>query len=201
MSRMLLLMGLLATSGCVSKAKYDQLQKRHRKLKQEVTAFADSYNANLTELQEAFDGLIKRDVVEVLSDDRGRIIISMSSDVLFSSGSAELSQSGTSDLLKIGRVLSKRDQFTYQVEGHTDSDPISTEQFPNNWYLGAARAIVVVEILIKAGMSPEQVSAASFADTRPTSRARQGRNRRIELVVLPDFSSVPGFAEEMGSGE
>ena len=35
------------------------------------------------------------------------------------------------------------------VAGHTDTQPIKTVQFPNNWYLSTARANSVVQFMIK----------------------------------------------------
>ena len=87
----------------------------------------------------------------------------------------------------------------FQVEGHTDDQPIKTTRFPNNWWLASGRAIAVAEILIKAGLQTTAVSAASFGEFRPitSNSTPQGRaqNRRIEIVLVPDLSKVPGFEE------
>jgi len=191
----MMLMGLL-TAGCVPKAKYDQLQQRHRKLKKEVAALEEAQVEVLRELREDLGGLIAREVIEVTVNRQGRIVIGLSSDVLFASGSAQLSDQGKQNLNRIANVLSRQRGRLFQVEGHTDSDPISTEQFPNNWYLGAARAIVVVEHLIEKGMSPRQLSAASYADTQPASRRRfHNQDRRIELILVTDLSQYPGYEQ------
>jgi flagellar motor protein MotB len=192
MTATFMMMAMLAT-GCVPKAKYDQLQQQHRKLKREVRAIGEARQATLDELKESLSGAIERGVIDVTVDDRGRVVIGMSSDVLFTSGSAELSDRGRTELAKVGRILSRRTESTFQVEGHTDSEPIATAQYPNNWYLGAARAIVVTEKLIAAGMSPQNLSAASYADTHPANVSYSNQNRRIELVFIPDLSAFPGF--------
>src|SRR5262249_23510565 len=77
----------------------------------------------------------------------GRMVLELPSDVLFASGSADMSPAGlttiaqvTTALLTIKRKL--------QVEGHTDNVPIHNTRFPSNWALGAARAITIVNTMI-----------------------------------------------------
>lgn len=53
------------------------------------------------------------------------------------------------------------------VSGHTDDSPISTEKFPSNWELSSARAATVVRILLESGMSPGQLAAIGYAESRP----------------------------------
>ena len=90
----------------------------------------------------------------------------------------------------------------FQIEGHTDDVPISTKKYPSNWYLASARALGVVEHLIAAGMSPDHISAASYGDERPfaSNETPEGKasNRRIEIVVMPDLSGLPGYDELTG---
>ena len=129
----------------------------------------------------------------------GRMIVELPSDVLFSSGSVDLSEGGKASIAEIGAILGTMPDRQFQIEGHTDDQPIKTTRFPNNWALAAGRAIAVTEILVKSGLSPTNVSAASFGEYRPVaSNADAGgrsHNRRIEIVLVPDLSKVPGFEE------
>lgn len=129
----------------------------------------------------------------------GRMIVELPSDVLFGSGSVELSDGGRGSITEIGAILGTMKDRQFQIEGHTDDQPIKTTRFPNNWALAAGRATAVAEILVKSGLSPTNVSAASFGEYRPvTSNAKpEGRslNRRIEIVLVPDLSKVPGFED------
>ena len=129
----------------------------------------------------------------------GRMIVELPSDVLFASGSIDLSSGGKASILEIGKILASMEQRQFQIEGHTDDRPIHTARFPSNWQLAAGRAISVAQILIEAGLSPTQLSAASFGEHRPVSSnsSSEGRshNRRIEIVLVPDLSKVPGFEE------
>lgn len=129
----------------------------------------------------------------------GRMVIELPSDILFASGSIDLSEAGKDNLSQVGAIFAQMRDRKFQVEGHTDDQPIHTARFPSNWELAAGRAIAVASVLIKSGVSPSNVSAASFAEFRPaaSNNKPEGRaqNRRIEIVLVPDLSKVPGFEE------
>jgi chemotaxis protein MotB len=132
---------------------------------------------------------------------RGRMVINLPQDILFASGSADLGRQGRETLAEIASVLSEFDDRTFQVEGHTDDDPISTAQFPSNWELSAGRALSVVKLLVDRGVSPELVSGAAFGEFQPvaTNETAEGKrlNRRIEIVMLPNLDVIA----ESGAGE
>lgn len=132
----------------------------------------------------------------------GRMVLELPTDILFGSGSANLSPTGESALQEVGAVLAEMSDRSFQVEGHTDDVPIDTKRFGDNWELAAARALGVRATLEAAGMKPTQLSAASFAQTHPVADnntvAGKAANRRIEIVLSPDLSALPG-AEELES--
>ena len=158
---------------------------------------AEARVAEFKSLIQRFKSLIDNGTLRVKMVD-GRMVVSLGADILFPSGSAGLSPEGRKTLVDVAKILGGVDR-KYQIEGHTDNVPIRTAQFPSNWELASARAITVVETMIDAGVKPERVSAASFADSRPVQKNESfdGRksNRRIEIVVLPDLSTLPGFDE------
>jgi chemotaxis protein MotB len=129
----------------------------------------------------------------------GRMVVALATDVLFASGSAKLSPEGKEAILAVAEVLAQIPDRRYQVEGHTDNVPIATERFPSNWELASARAITVVRVLREGGVSAERVSGASYGEFQPVSdngtAAGRTANRRIEIVLVPDLSLLPGFEE------
>ncbi len=129
----------------------------------------------------------------------GRMVVVLATDILFGSGSASLSKDGKAAITEVTTVLASIPRRVLQVEGHTDSVPIATAQFPSNWELAAARAITVSKMMIEAGLHPDRVSAASYADRRPVapndSSEGKAQNRRIEITIVPDLSTLPGFEE------
>ncbi len=129
----------------------------------------------------------------------GKMIVQLGSDVLFPSGSSRLSAQGKQTIEEISKTLAQIPEKSYQVEGHTDNVPISTAQFPSNWELASSRAINVMKTMIDVGLSPTRVSAASYGETSPiqSNETAEGKaqNRRIEIAIVPDLSSLPGYEE------
>jgi chemotaxis protein MotB len=127
---------------------------------------------------------------------RGRMVIQLPQDILFASGSANIGAEGRRTLQEVGSVIAELDDREFQVEGHTDDVPISTERFPSNWELSSARALSVVRLLIQAGVNPERVSGAGFGEFQPVASnddaAGRRRNRRIEIVMLPNLDVIAG---------
>lgn len=165
--------------------------------------------ASYRDLVKRFQAMIDAGTLKVKVLD-GRLVVELATDILFPPGSASLSKEGKQAIKDVAEVLASIPDREYQVAGHTDDDAIHTEQFPSNWYLGSARAIEVVNVLVKNGLQPTRVSASSFAEHRPvdTNRTKEGKaaNRRIEIVIVPDMSMMPGFDElkrlaEGGSSE
>lgn len=189
----ILVLAWLAT-GCVPKGKYveleDQLSTCRDKLnkQRETRAGGGSSEAWKEDLRP----LIDRGVLEVEEVD-GRTVIGMKSEVLFGSGSAELSADGRRTVSELAKVLAKRSDSNWQVEGHTDDQAVSGEAFSSNWELGAARALSVLEVMVQGGMNPARLSAATFGEYAPVASnandASRAQNRRIEVVLLPEVGS------------
>ena len=57
----------------------------------------------------------------------------------------------------------------------------------------------VVDAMMEAGMKGQNLSAASYGEYRPvaSNKKKDGhtQNRRIDIVIVPDLSTLPGFAE------
>lgn len=115
-------------------------------------------------------------------------------EVLFPSGSDEMNPQGTEQINKLAGALKEVGQeippeinWVLRVDGHTDTRPIQTDQFPSNWELSAARAISVVKQLIEQGVPPHRLVAAGFGENQPLDSGDSDeaftRNRRIELKL------------------
>lgn len=129
----------------------------------------------------------------------GRMVLTLPMDILFPSGSAKLAKDGREALLAVGRGLATIPGRRFQVEGHTDDVPIRTAAYASNWELAAARSLGVVRALLEGGVAPQRISAASFSEYHPTAandgETNRARNRRIEIVLVPDLTGLPGFDE------
>lgn len=167
-----------------------ELEKR----RSEAEARVNEFRSLLARFRALIDaGKLKVRIVD------GRMVVVLATDVLFGSGSAALSRDGRAAITEVAAVLASLPKRAFQVEGHTDSVPIATAQFPSNWELAAARAITVTKAMIDSGLPAGRVSAASYADKKPTASndSTEGKalNRRIEITILPDLSTLPGFDE------
>jgi chemotaxis protein MotB len=116
------------------------------------------------------------------------------SEVFFDAGNAALKPDGRDQLDKLASALLDLNQeipqeipWVLRVDGHTDSRPIASAQFPSNWELSAARAISVVQYLISKGVPPQRLVAAGFGQYQPLDPAQTEeayrRNRRIEMKL------------------
>jgi flagellar motor protein MotB len=123
--------------------------------------------------------------------DDGKVIVQ--GELLFASGSDELSPDGRRTLGRLGPALAQLvaaepDQMIL-VGGHTDDLPIATARFASNWELSAARATAVARGLVAAGLPPDRVVASGFGSHHPRtpnrSAAARRLNRRIEVLVVP----------------
>ncbi|MBN2359235.1 MAG: OmpA family protein [Deltaproteobacteria bacterium] len=179
------------------KASVDDMKKALEEL-QARKAEAEKRIAEYKTLLGRFKSLIDAGKLKVKIVD-GRMVVALATDVLFPSGSAQLSKDGQAAIAEVASVLASIPDRKFQVEGHTDNVPIKTALYKSNWDLAAARAVTVVNKMVEASMPPDRISAASFGEHKPVAanETPEGRtqNRRIEIVVVPDLSSLPGFDE------
>lgn len=165
----------------------------------DLQAAAEARNALFRQLTERLKKMIDAGTLSVRVA-RGRLVIDLKQDILFPSGSADVSDIGRETLVEVGRVLDDFTDRRFQVEGHTDNVPIKTTKFPSNWELSAARALAVVRIFVESGMRPENLSAAGFGEFQPRAdnQGDEGRklNRRIEVVLVPDLQLLPDLVED-----
>ena len=133
--------------------------------------------------------LIKEGKVRVMQTVRG-VSVEINNSALFASADAKLNDVSSKTLELVAGVL-KNDTHKIEVEGHTDSNPISSEIFPSNWELSSARASSVVRLFIDNGVEGNRMLAIGRAETQPidsneTDDGRQ-RNRRVQLCILAEL--------------
>lgn len=156
--------------------------------KLKATSVPTSEEAKLEE--ELRKKLADKDVM--ISRLKDQLTVTVASEILFPSGSAELSAEGVDVLKKVGSAINKSQDEIY-VEGHTDSDPIAgvlVQYYPSNWELSTARAAVAVRTLEATGMVPAaRLSAVGHGDSRPIAPndtlEGKSKNRRVEIIFKP----------------
>ncbi len=159
---------------------------------QELTAQAE----DLQRYRSEFFGRLR----DVLGDQEGVRIegdrFVFSSEVLFATGSAELSVEGRQEVAKVANILRSVAaeipgglNWVIRVDGHTDNVPlVSTGRYRDNWELSQGRALSVVRYMVDAlGIPPDRLAANGFGEFQPVNPAdtpeARAQNRRIELKL------------------
>lgn len=157
--------------------------------------------SQLTDLERAKEELESRLSSEIADNevqidmlDKG-LVITFMSEVLFSSGKADLRADSLNKLNKVATVLKTTvSDLNVGIEGHTDDVPIKRSGWKSNWELSTARALSVLHHLEdKERISPKRLSATGYGEFRPVvsnaTKAGKQKNRRVEIVILPKTSA------------
>ncbi|HUC66265.1 MAG TPA: OmpA family protein [Stellaceae bacterium] len=181
-----LVLSPLVLSGCVWKSDYDALQSQNQQLQsqnQQLQAELSASKTQVARLQHA-------------------IAYTVNSDMLFKSGSWEMTPRGKDLIARLSGKLAPTQQNKLMVSGFTDNAPIGPrlqqQGVTTNQELSQKRADAVMQFLISQGVRPEMVAAQGFGESDPVASndTPQGRaqNRRVVLSVggeAAEGSSVP----------
>lgn len=150
---------------------------------------SDSLNLVLTNnLTRSLSREELRDVdVKVL---KGVVYISLSDNMLYRSGSYEISDRAGETLSKIAKIIQDYREYDVLIEGNTDTDPISQKNIRNNWDLSVLRASSVVQALQNQyGVEPKRLTAGGRGEYNPvadnTTADGKARNRRTQIIITP----------------
>ncbi len=150
---------------------------------------SDSLNVVLTNnLTRSLSREELKDVdVQVL---KGVVYISLADNMLYKSGSYEISDRAGETLSKVAKIINDYKDYDVLVEGNTDNVPISRENIRNNWDLSTLRASSVVQALQNQyGVNPKRLTAGGRGEYNPvadnTSEAGKTKNRRTQIIITP----------------
>lgn len=178
-----------------SEAREAELESQIVNLGQRLNAALASQVARLAQYRSEFFGRL----VEILGNRSGVRVVGdrfvFETDVLFDSGSAELSEAGKESLRPIAAaIVQLTDEipddldWILRVDGHTDPTPIGpTARYASNWELSTARALSVINWFEALGVPSDRLMAAGLGSNHPIVEGRSAlantRNRRIELKL------------------
>ena len=196
--------------------KEDELKKKEAALN-ETTDKLKSREARINELesliskQEEMMKTLKNNLTQALigykdkgisiKEKDGMIYVSMEERLLFASGSIVVDKTGEGALKELSNVLAANPEIKVMIEGHTDNVPITTSCMKDNWDLSVLRATSVVRILLNNNdIKPAQLTPAGRGeflamDSNTTADSRK-KNRRIEVILIPDISKLMNLVQE-----
>ena len=187
-------------AGCVSKGKYNDLEAKYNDLQGQYTTLQGQYQ----QLQQSSAAQAKQSAADLAAAKKeaaaeqvqiGRfqeaIKFTLNSDLLFRSGSWEISPQGKDLIGKLTPKLAPYQQNKLVVNGYTDNTPISPalkrQGVTSNEVLSQKRAEAVMQQLISHGAKPDMISARGFGEANPvaTNKTAKGRakNRRVEVTL------------------
>ena len=159
-------------------------------LLQQAKTKADSINLALAvNLKGVLSDGIEDNDVEVKVD-KTVVFVNLSDKMLYTSGSANITNKAHTVLGKIAKIIKSRPDLEVMVEGYTDNVPIKDSCNQDNWDLSVRRATSVVRTLQKNhGVDPNRLIAAGRGEynvlaSNDTSAGRS-INRRTRIIILP----------------
>ena len=195
-----------ANSNNVNIAKLvDQINESNQYIRHlvEVKSKSDSLNMVLT--NNLTRSLSKEDMKDVdVQVMKGVVYISLSDNMLYKSGSYEISDAANATLAKIAKIIKDYKDYDVLIEGNTDNVPIQKTNIRNNWDLSCLRASSVVQALqTKFGVDPKRLTAGGRGEYNPlqpnTTEVGKQRNRRTQIIITPkldEFMDLIGQAPE-----
>ncbi|HVW97460.1 MAG TPA: OmpA family protein [Mucilaginibacter sp.] len=186
------------------------------KLADQITA-SDKYIRHLVELKNKSDSLnlvltnnLTRSLSQAEMHDvdvkvlKGVVYISLSDNMLYKSGSYEISPKAGDVLSKVAKIINDYSSYDVLVEGNTDNVPIKQTNIRNNWDLSALRASSVVQSLQNNyNVDPKRLTAGGRGEYNPVAdngtEAGRSKNRRTQIIITPkldQFMSLIGKGDE-----
>ena len=132
--------------------------------------------------------------------EKGVVFISIADELLFKSGSYNVTNKAKDVLAKVAKVVKSKPNFECMVEAHTDPVPYNKPPLIDNWDLSVKRATSVVRVLEELGVNSSKLIAAGRSqyvpiDTNDTAEGRAA-NRRTRIVILPKIDEFYEMIEE-----
>ena len=169
----------------------DEINASNKYIKQLVDAKSKSDSLNLALTNKLTRSLSKSELADVdVQVLKGVVYISLNDNMLYKSGSYEISEKAGETLGKIAKIITDYKEYEVLVEGNTDNVPISKPNIRNNWDLSCLRASsVVLALQNQYGIDPKRLSAAgrgeyNLIESNDTAEGR-ARNRRTQIIITP----------------
>ncbi len=165
-------------------------EQRVNELEELIKRKDDAVMALKTKVSNALKGFENKGLTVVHKN--GKIYVSLEAKLLFKTGSVAVEEEGKKALIELAKVLEHEKDIEIIVEGHTDTDKLSSPTSPkNNWELSVLRSTSVVDIMIaNSKVNPSQLMAAGRSEFHPVDSQDKAKNRRIEIIISPNLNEL-----------
>jgi chemotaxis protein MotB len=181
-----------SSQGSVNIAKLvDEINSSNKYIQHLIAMKNKSDSLNMVLTNNLTRSLSREELADVnVQVQKGVVYISLSDNMLYRSGSYEITDAAGQTLGKIAKIIKDYSDYEVLIEGNTDNVPIAKANIRNNWDLSALRASSVVQALQNNyGVDPKRLSAAGRGEYNPiapnTSDAGKARNRRTQIIITP----------------
>lgn len=132
---------------------------------------------------------------------KGVVYISLADNMLYKSGSYEISDRAGETLSKVAKIINDYKDYDVLIEGNTDNVPIRRENIRNNWDLSTLRASSVVQVLQNQyGVNPKRLTAGGRGEYNPiadnATEAGKTRNRRTQIIITPKLDEFMDLIDQ-----
>ncbi|HOZ84556.1 MAG TPA: OmpA family protein [Niabella sp.] len=180
----------------------DEINASNKYIQHLVNAKNKSDSLNLILVNNLTRSLSREDLKDVdIKVLKGVVYISLSDNMLYQTGSYEISERAGDILGKIAKIIMDYKDFEVLVEGNTDDVPINRPNIRNNWDLSSLRASSVVQALQNTyGIDPKRMTAGGRGEYNPVadnnSELGKTRNRRTEIIITPKLDQFMELIEQ-----
>jgi len=180
----------------------DEINASNKYIKQLTDAKSKSDSLNIVLTNNLTRSLSKEELkdvnVQVL---KGVVYISLNDNMLYKTGSYEISERAGQTLSKIAKIITDYKDYEVLIEGNTDNVPIRRENIRNNWDLSCLRASSVVQALQNQyGVNPSRLTAGGRGEYNPLESndtdAGRTRNRRTQIIITPQLDEFLELIDE-----
>lgn len=169
----------------------DEINASNKYIKELITAKTKSDSLNMVLTNNLTRSLSREEMQDVdVKVLKGVVYISLSDNMLYKSGSYEISDKAGTTLSKIAKIITDYSGYDVLIEGNTDNVPIKQTNIRNNWDLSALRASSVVQALQNNfNVDPKRLTAGGRGEYNPIADnltdAGKARNRRTQIIITP----------------
>lgn len=183
----------------------DEINASNKYIQQLVNSKNKSDSLNLVLTNNLTRSLSREEMSDVdVKVLKGVVYISLADNMLYKSGSYEISDKASATLGKIAKIIKDYNGYDVLIEGNTDNVPISMPNIRNNWDLSALRASsVVLSLQNNYGVDPKRLTAGGRGEYNPVApndtEAGKSKNRRTQIIITPkldQFMELIGKAPE-----